>query len=162
MPANKGSPTVHNPDFEAEGRVAFASQSLMTTLGATLTGIAPGEVEISLPVAPHILQQHGFVHAGALTSIVDTACGFAAFTLMPKGAGVLTVEFKMNLMSPGVGERIIAVGRVVKPGRTLMVTLGEVFAETKGQRKLIAMMTATMMVMDDTKTQASPGLGGKA
>jgi uncharacterized protein (TIGR00369 family) len=135
-------------DFEARGRASFAKQSLMTTLGAEIGTVEPGHVEITMPYAPHILQQHGFVHAGAITSIVDTACGFAAMTLMPRGAGVLTVEFKLNLMSPGKGERLIAVGRVIRPGAKLMVTLGECFAEEGGRRKQIALMTATMMVMD--------------
>lgn len=137
-----------DPDYEARGRASFARQTFMTTLGASLGRIVPGEVEIVMPVAPHLCQQHGFVHAGAISAIVDTACGFAAMSLMPKGAGVLTTEFKINLMSPGRGERLVALGRVVRPGAKLMVTLGECFAETGGERKPIAMMTATMMVMD--------------
>lgn len=137
-----------DPDFESRGRASFARQTFMTTLGAGLGAVEPGRVEIAMPVAPHICQQHGFVHAGAISAIVDTACGFAAMTLMPKGAGVLTTEFKINLMSPGRGERLVAVGRVIRPGARLMVTLGECFAEAGGERKLIAMMTATMMVMD--------------
>lgn len=137
-----------DPDFEARGRDGFGRQSLMTTLGAEIALVEAGYVEIAMPFAPHILQQHGFVHAGAISAIVDTACGFAAMTLMPKGAGVLTTEFKINLMSPAKGERFIATGRVVRPGNTLMVTLGECFIETSGTRKLIAMMTASMMVMN--------------
>ncbi|QCI68762.1 PaaI family thioesterase [Phreatobacter stygius] len=137
-----------DPDFEERGRSGFTRQPLMATLGAEIVLVEPGYVEIAMPFAPHILQQHGFVHAGAISAIVDTACGFAAMTLMPRGAGVLTTEFKINLMSPGKGERFIAAGRVVRPGNKLMVTLGECFAETGGTRKLIAMMTATMMVMD--------------
>jgi uncharacterized protein (TIGR00369 family) len=137
-----------DPDFEARGRASFARQAFMATLGAEILLVKPGHVEIAMPNAPHILQQHGFVHAGALTAIVDNACGFAAMTLMPKGSGVLTTEFKMNLMSPGKGERFIAVGRVIKPGRQLMVTMGECFAEEGGRRKLITLMTATMMVMN--------------
>lgn len=148
MAAETAHFSVKDPDFEARGRASFARQTLMTTLGADLGTVSPGHVEIVMPHAPHILQQHGFIHAGALSAIVDTACGFAAMTLMPKGAGVLTTEFKINLMSPGKGERFIAVGRVIRPGNKLMVTLGECFAETAGTRKLIAMMTATMMVMD--------------
>ncbi len=137
-----------DPDFEARGRASFARQAFMATLGAEILRVKPGHVEIAMPNAPHILQQHGFVHAGALTAIVDNACGFAAMTLMPRGSGVLTTEFKMNLMSPGKGERFIAVGRVIKPGRQLMVTMGECFAEEGGRRKLITLMTATMMVMN--------------
>jgi uncharacterized protein (TIGR00369 family) len=139
--------SVSDPDFEARGRASFAKQAMMATLGAEILLVKPGHVEIAMPYAPHILQQHGFVHAGALTAIVDNACGFAAMTLMPKGAGVLTTEFKMNLMSPGKGERFVAIGRVIRPGRQLMVTLGECFAEEAGRRKLITLMTATMMVM---------------
>jgi uncharacterized protein (TIGR00369 family) len=148
MPADHPRFSPKDPDFETRGRASFARQPLMATLGATIAAIAPGEVEIAMPYAPHVLQQHGFVHAGAISAIVDTACGFAAMTLMPKGAGVLTTEFKINLMSPGKGERFLAVGRVIRPGNKLMVTLGECFAEEAGKRKLIAMMTATMMVMD--------------
>ncbi len=140
--------SVKDPDYEARGRRSFANQPLMATLGADIASVMPGHVEIAMPFAPHILQQHGFVHAGVISSIVDTACGFAAMTLMPKGAGVLTTEFKINLMSPAKGERFIAVGRVVRPGNKLMVTLGECFAETDGKRKLIALMTASMMVME--------------
>lgn len=137
-----------DPDFEARGRASFARQTLMATLKAELLAVAPGRVEIAMPFGDHILQQHGFVHAAALTAIADTACGFAAMSLMPKGAGVLTTEFKVNLMSPAVGDRFIAVGQVLRAGRQLMVTLGECFAERDGTRKQVALMTATMMVMN--------------
>ncbi len=147
MAAAQQNFSVKDPDFEARGRTSFARQPMMTTLGVTLERVEPGLAEMAMPYAPHILQQHGFVHAGALSALVDNACGFAAMTLMPKGTGVLTVEFKMNLMSPGKGERFIGVGRVIRPGKTIMVTLGECFAEEAGERKLIAMMTATMMVI---------------
>lgn len=148
MAATQQNFSVKDPDFEARGRASFARQPMMATLGVALDRVAPGFAEMSMPFAPHILQQHGFVHAGALSALVDNACGFAAMTLMPKGAGVLTIEFKMNLMSPGKGERFIGVGKVVRPGKTIMVTLGECFSETGGERKLIAMMTATMMVVE--------------
>jgi len=147
MAATQQKFSVSDPDFVARGRASFARQTMMATLGVTLERIDPGHVEMAMPYAPHILQQHGFVHAGALSALVDNACGFAAMTLMPRGTGVLTVEFKMNLMSPGKGERFIGVGRVIRPGRTIMVTLGECFAEEAGERKLVAMMTATMMVV---------------
>ncbi|MFN3855670.1 MAG: PaaI family thioesterase [Phreatobacter sp.] len=148
MPAEPSRFDPRDPDFEARARASFARQAFMTTLGARLDRIEPGHVGIVMPVAPHLCQQHGFVHAGAISAIVDTACGFAAMSLMPKGAGVLTTEFKINLMSPGRGERLVALGRVIRPGAKLMVTLGECFGESGGERKLIAMMTATMMVMD--------------
>ena len=136
------------PDAEKRCRDSFARQKLMTTLGASVLSVKAGEVEIEFPFSEHITQQHGFIHAGAITSIADTACGYAALTLMPEHAAVLTTEFKINLLSPGKGERFIAHGRVVRPGKKLMVCLGEVFAEEGGKRKQIALMTASMMVMD--------------
>ena len=120
----------------------------MATLGARLDAVRDGEVEIVLPFSAVLTQQHGFIHAGAVTTIVDTACGFAALTKMPDDAAVLTTEFKVNLMSPAKGERLRAKGRVVRAGKTLMVCLGEVFAETGGQSKQVALMTATMMVVN--------------
>jgi uncharacterized protein (TIGR00369 family) len=101
-----------------------------------------------MPFDERLTQQHGFVHAGIITMLCDTACGFAALSLMPPDAAVLTTEFKVNLLSPAKGERFIAHGRVVRPGKKLMVCLGEVFAEEGGQRKQVALMTASMMVMD--------------
>jgi uncharacterized protein (TIGR00369 family) len=129
-------------------RLSFSKQGLMTTLGATLGGISPGAVEIILRPSPAISQQHGFVHAGAVSAIADSAGGYAALSLMPAGRGVLTTEFKINLIAPAAGERIIARGRVVKPGRTLTVVQTEVFAESQGQEKLIALLTATMMSIE--------------
>jgi uncharacterized protein (TIGR00369 family) len=131
----------------ARVQASFARQQFMTTLGATLDAVRDGEVEIVLPFSAALTQQHGFIHAGAVTTIVDTACGFAALTKMPDDAAVLTTEFKLNLMSPAKGERLRAKGRVVRAGKTLMVCLGEVFAEEAGQSKQVALMTATMMVV---------------
>jgi uncharacterized protein (TIGR00369 family) len=130
-------------------RQSFAKQGLMTTLGATLGTVTPGAVEIVLIPSPAISQQHGFVHAGAVSAIADSAAGYAALSLMPEGAGVLTTEFKINLVAPATGDRLIARGRVVKAGRTLTLALAEVFAESGGQEKLIALLTATMMTMHD-------------
>ena len=130
-------------------RSSFARQGLMRTLGATLESIAPGAVEISLRPDPSISQQHGFVHAAAVTAIADSAAGYAALTLMPMGTGVLSTEFKINLLAPAVGDRIVARGRVVKAGRTLTVAQAEVSAETGGEEKLIALLTATMMAVED-------------
>jgi uncharacterized protein (TIGR00369 family) len=129
-------------------RQSFAKQGLMTTLGAALGDISPGSVEISLIPNPAITQQHGFVHAGAVSAIADTAAGYAALTLMKEGVGVLTTEFKINLVAPAAGERITARGRVVKPGRTLTLVQAEVFAEANGKEKLVALLTATMMVIE--------------
>ena len=126
-------------------RQSFSKQGLMSTLGASLGAISPGAVEIVINPSPAISQQHGFVHAGAVSAIADSAAGYAALSLMPAGTGVLTTEFKINLVAPAVGDRIIARGRVVKPGRTLTLCQTEVFAESQGQEKLIALLTATMM-----------------
>lgn len=139
------------PGTSAEGRVraSFAKQGLMSTLGATLVSIAPGAVEIAIRPHPAISQQHGFVHAGAVTAIADSAAGYAALSLMPPGTGVLSTEFKINLLAPAVGDRIVARGRVVKVGRTLTVAQTEVFAEADGHEKLIALLTATVMTVED-------------
>ena len=133
-------------EIAARVRDSFARQSIMTTLGAAVAEVRPGEVEIVLPFSNHILQQHGFIHAGAVATIADTACGYAALTMMPREAAVLTTEFKINLLSPAKGDRLRAIGRVIHNGKTLVVTLGEVFAETGGASKQVAMITASMMV----------------
>jgi len=119
----------------------------MTTFGATLGAVSLGLVEIELRPAASISQQHGFVHGGAVSAIADTAAGYAALSVMPRGAGVLTAEFKINLLAPAAGDRIIARGRVVKAGRTLVLAQTDVFAERGGEEKLIALLTATLMVI---------------
>ena len=144
-----------DPEFGARVRTSFAQQAMMTTLGATLERVAPGEVDIRLPFRADLTQQHGFLHAGAMTTIVDSACGYAALTLMPVGAAVLTVEFKVNLMAPGKGESIMARGRVIKAGRTLTTCVGDVFAIAGGDEKHLLTMLATMMTV-----QGRPGLTG--
>ena len=134
-----------DPDFETRVRQSFSRQKIMDTFGATLTKVAPGEVEIELPFRPELTQQHGFLHAGVVTAIVDSACGYAAYTLMPADSEVLTIEYKVNLLSPARGERMIARGRVTKPGRTVTVCAGDVFTLADGKEKLIATMLATMI-----------------
>lgn len=134
-------------EIDARVRDSFGKQTIMTTLGAEVLAVRAGEVEIVLPFSDRVLQQHGFVHAGAVATIADSACGYAALSVMPPDAAVLTTEFKINLMSPAKGDRLRAVGRVVRSGRTLVITLGEVFAETAGVSKQVAMITATMMVV---------------
>jgi len=119
----------------------------MRTLGAELVGVAPGFCAIALTPRPDIAQQHGYVHAGVVAAIVDSAGGYAGFTLFPADASVLTVEYKLNLLNPAQGERIVAEGFVVKPGRTLVITRGEVHAEQGGERRLVAIMQQTLMVM---------------
>lgn len=146
----KPAPVPQDSDFESRVRESFARQTIMETLGARMTRVAPGEAEITLPVSPGILQQHGFVHAGVVSTIADSAAGYAALSLMPKGAGVLTAEFKINLTAPAAGERLIAQGRVVKAGRTLTVAQAEVEAEAAdGSRKTVALLTATLMTLEN-------------
>jgi uncharacterized protein (TIGR00369 family) len=138
-----------DPAFASRVRGSFGKQRLLSTLGATLERVAPGEVDIRLPFREDLTQQHGFLHAGAMTSVVDTACGYAALTLMPADVAVLTVEFKVNLLAPGKGEAVIARARVVKPGRTLTVVRGDVLAQERGEERLVATMLATMMTVRD-------------
>ena len=137
-------------DRDADQRVrdSFGRQSIMTTIGASVQSVRRGEVEIVLPFAAHIMQQHGFIHAGAVATIADSACGYAALSVMPADAAVLTTEFKINLLSPAKGERLRAVGRVVRAGKKLVITMGEVFADEGGASKQVALITATMMVVD--------------
>ncbi|RYG37562.1 MAG: PaaI family thioesterase [Burkholderiales bacterium] len=127
---------------------SFASQGLMSTLKAELAHVSAGAVEIVLKPGGHVSQQHGFVHAGAISAIADTAAGYAALSLMPEGKGVLTTEFKINLLAPAVGDLVRAKGRVIKAGRTLTLAQTDVFAEVGGQQKLVAFLTATLMTMD--------------
>lgn len=127
---------------------SFDRQGLMHTLGARLEAVEAGRVVITMPFSSHITQQHGFVHAGAITSIVDSACGYAALTLMPEGKAVLTSEFKINLLAPAAGDSFEAEGRIIRAGKRVHVAMGEAFAIHKGQRKPIAVMLATMMVID--------------
>jgi uncharacterized protein (TIGR00369 family) len=137
-----------DPDFEAQARASFARQAYMATIGAHILRVAPGVVDLGLAFRADLTQQHGYLHAGVVTALVDSACGFAAFTLMPAGSGVVSVEFKVNLLAPAVGERMIARGRVLRQGRTLSVCSGEVVAVTGDEEKPILAMLATMMRID--------------
>ena len=130
-------------------RESFARQTVMTTIGATLRRVAPGEVDIELPVGPAVAQQHGFVHAGIVATIADSACGYAALSLMDPGTAVLTAEFKINLLAPAAGERLVARGKVVRAGRTLSVATAEVEAVSAAGAKVCAIMTATIMCVRD-------------
>ena len=129
-------------------RASFAKQGLMSTLGATIESVSVGAVQIALRPQAENSQQHGFVHAGAVSAIADSAAGYAALTLMPTSAGVLTVEFKINLLAPAKGDRILAIGKVIKSGRTLTLAQAEVFAESAGHSKLIALLTSTLMTVE--------------
>jgi uncharacterized protein (TIGR00369 family) len=135
------------PDFDNRVRSSFAKQAVMNLIGAELVKVLPGKVEILLPFRNDLTQQHGFLHAGIITTLVDSACGYAALSLMPAGASVLTVEFKVNLLAPAKGERFVARGKVVKPGRTITVCAGEVFALGSEDPKSVSTMTATMMTL---------------
>jgi uncharacterized protein (TIGR00369 family) len=143
-----------SPDFEARCRSSFEKQRFMSTLGARLVAIRPGEAIIELPFGGHLTQQHGFLHAGAVTSIVDSACGYAALSVMPEGAAVLTVEFKINLMKPAAGSVFRATGKVLKSGKTLTVCSGTVEADNENEWSTIAVMQATMMALTDRKDLA--------
>ena len=136
------------PGFEQRVRDSFDRQPAMTLIGAQLLRVVPGEVEIVLPYRPEITQQHGFVHAGMIGAALDSACGYAALTVMPEGTGILTIEYKLNCLAPGVGERIRLIGRVRKPGRTILLVEGEALAvSADGSEKLVATMTATEMTI---------------
>lgn len=133
--------------YEARVRASFARQGAMSFIGAQIADVAPGYCAIALTPRPELAQQHGFVHAGIVGTIVDSAGGYAGFTLFPEDASVLTVEFKLNLLAPARGDRIVAEGFVVKPGKSLAITRGEVHAEEGGKRTLVAIMQQTLMVM---------------
>jgi uncharacterized protein (TIGR00369 family) len=138
-----------NDGYQERIRSSFARQGLMRTLGASLEQVSPGTVAIAMRPHDAISQQHGFTHAGAVSAIADSAAGYAALSVAPPGTGVLTAEFKINFVAPAAGDRIVARGRVVKAGRTLTVSQTEVFAETGGTEKLIALLTATIMTVAD-------------
>ena len=136
-----------DPDFEARVRESFARQRVMQTIGARLKRVAPGEVDIELPFSRDLTQQHGYLHAGVVTTVVDSACGYAALSLTPPGAEVLSVEFKINLVSPASGELFVARARVLRAGRNITVCAGDVFAVEAAREKLSATMLATMMTV---------------
>ena len=138
-----------DPDFESRVRASFARQEFMATLGATLERVEPGAIEIHLPVRASLSQQHGFVHAGAVAAVADSACGYAAFSLMPADAGVLAIEFKINLLAPAAGELVIARGRVIRAGRTLTVCQADVVAVANGEERNVAILTSTNMTVRD-------------
>jgi uncharacterized protein (TIGR00369 family) len=143
-----------DPGFEARVRASFARQTAMTTIGATMVRAEPGEVEVQLPWAAHLTQQHGFLHGGIIGAALDSACGYAGSTLMPAEVGVLSIEYKINFVAPARGQRFRMVGTVVKPGRTITVVEGRAFAIEDGREKLIATMSTTLMAVagrDDVK-----------
>ena len=136
-----------DPNFAERVRASFARQRMMQTLGVEIVRIAPGEIELAMPYGAAFTQQHGFIHAGVIATVLDSACGYAAFSLMPAEAAVLTVEFKTNLLAPAKGERFIFRGHVVKPGRTLTICEARALALEGSKEKLIATMTGTLMAL---------------
>jgi uncharacterized protein (TIGR00369 family) len=146
---------VQDPDFVRRVTASFAKQAAMTLIGAQLVRVEAGEVEVHLPFDSKLAQQHGFVHAGMLTSAMDSACGYAASTVMPASAGVLTIELKVNLLAPVKGDYFVCIGQVIKAGRTVVFTDGQAFSVTHDETndtpvvKKIATMSASMMTVTD-------------
>lgn len=140
-----------NPDFAARVRDSFARQPFMRTIGAELARVEPGTAEIHLPHSEAVCQQHGYFHGGVIGTLADTACGYAVFSLLAAEDSGLTIEFKVNILAPGVGDRLIAVGTVLRPGRNVSVAEARVYGETgepgAGERKLCATALVTLMVM---------------
>jgi uncharacterized protein (TIGR00369 family) len=141
--------------FEKKVRDSFARQLFMSTIGAEIVSVGRGSVEIRFPFSSKLTQQNGFVHAGAVTSILDSACGYAAVSVAPEESDVLSVEFKVNLLAPGAGESFIARASVKRAGKRLSVCTADAFAVTEGKEKLIATMLATMMNMNSNPARAS-------
>lgn len=137
-----------DPDFEERVRASFARQQVMRTLGIEISRLEPGAIELVMPFDAGYTQQDGFVHAGIITTALDSACGYAAFSLMPAHANVLTVEFKTNLLAPATGGRFVVQAHVVKPGRTLTVCDARAFSQSPAaEERLVASMTATLMAL---------------
>ena len=139
--------TPPNPFFAEDIEKSFAKQTIMSLIGAELARVEPGVVEIALPFRADLAQQHGYLHAGIVATIADSACGYAAYSLMPPNSEVLSVEFKVNLLRPAKGEHFVAVAEVVKSGRTLTVVRADVFGIDEGKRELIATMLGTMICL---------------
>jgi uncharacterized protein (TIGR00369 family) len=142
-----------NPDFRTAATATFKAQPAMRTLGISIARLEAGEVDLAMTYSADFTQQNGFVHAGIITAGLDNACGIAAYTLMPAGAAILTVEFKTNLLAPAKGERFAFRAQVVKPGRTLTVCEARAYAFDGGKENLVATMTGTMMAIMPQKEQ---------
>ena len=136
-----------DPDFETRVRDSFSRQAAMHTLGAVLGRVAPGEVEIEMPYRADLAQQHGYMHGGIITAILDSACGYAALSLSATDTAVLTVEYKVNFIAPAKGERFVARGEVLRPGATVTVCKGDVVAIEDGEEKLVTTMLTTLMLL---------------
>ena len=138
-----------DPQWQEKVRGSFARQKVMALIGAELIDVRPGRCEIHLPFRDDLTQQNAYFHAGIISTLVDSAGGYAGFSLMPEGSDVLTVEYKLNLLAPGEGERLVAVGKVVRSGRNLVITRGEVYALQNGRSVHCATMQQTLMTMRD-------------
>ena len=136
-----------DPHYEMRVRESFARQGIMVHLGATMTACGPGRCEIRLPYGEHLSQQHGFFHGGVVATIADSAGGYAAFSLMAEGSGVLTIEFKINLTAPADGDLLIARGEVLRPGRTVTVSRAEVIVAKEGRERVCAVLQQTLMTI---------------
>ena len=134
-------------DFKTRVRNSFDAQAVMQTINAQLVTVDPGQVVIELPYQTGLTQQNGFIHAGISSTIMDSACGYAAFSLMPADASVLTIEFKINLLAPASGESFRAIGEVRKPGKSIFVAEANLYAIESGQQKLVATMVGTLMAL---------------
>lgn len=134
-----------DPDYRKKVEESFDRQAIMKTIKASLLKIEPGSVSIEMTYSTDITQQHGFVHAGIVSTVVDNACGYSALSLMPEDSGILTIEFKVNLLAPAKGDHFVATGFVRKPGKTIFVTEGEMVAFDGDEKTTVATMTATMM-----------------
>ena len=148
MSITKGQFEPKDNRFVEKVRESFAAQTLMQFIGATITRVEAGEVEIELPYRTNLTQQNGYLHAGIVTTIADSACGYAAFSLMPEKADVLTVEYKVNLLSPAIGDLFVATARVLRAGRTLSVVQSDVLAISENNHKQVATMLATVMCLE--------------
>jgi uncharacterized protein (TIGR00369 family) len=145
MPQSKFEP--RDSDYARRCRDSFARQPFMAHLGATMRTIRPGFCEIMLPAGPHLRQQHGYYHGGSIASVLDSAAGYAAFSLVPQGMSILTVEYKLNFLLPGEGDELIARGQVVKPGRTLTIVQADAFVVAGGSERMCATSIQTLMAI---------------
>jgi uncharacterized protein (TIGR00369 family) len=138
-----------HPDYQARVKKSFSDQAVMKTIGASIEAIGAGEIEIEFPYQTSLTQQNGFIHAGIVSTVLDSACGYAAFSLMSEDASVLTIEFKINLLSPAKGDRFRGYGKVKKAGRTISVAEAELYAFSDQGKKLVATMVGTLMAINN-------------
>ncbi len=136
-----------DPDYQARVRASFARQRFMAFIGASLDEVLPGRCRISLPYRPELAQQHGFFHGGVIGTLADNCGGYSAFTMAEADASILTIEYKLNIVAPGCGERLEGLGRIVRAGRRIVVCETEIFAVEGGRRTLCAASLGTLMLM---------------